>query len=521
MKTLRGFTGVAFFVCTALLGPLSCSNSTDDGNNTNTNPTTETNGLSASYPSDLAVTSPFTSGEVVEGLVRLNSRAQATPNPDEEFKGYFERIDELETRITATDPTACGFGIGVFRPIPAATCYGPSISYTNHPDWAPPDDPSLLDDNLPPGDLGIWDELEANTNEPCVVAKVNSLMAEVQSKVDMAVDLVSSMLCVAKVTGADTLPVEGESKDLTTTLQDGLTATDTPFTISAATIERQADTSDGFKSFLSEVSGSAEAPTFDQATQTIVTSVHLKHIPTSDDNSTYRGRLWMTVSGGTFGPGAKCGGQSAKMVATSILYSKDANGRLLYRLQRASYCSDTANPFDANNALDASKKDPDPDGWVDNFVDSTFDISVSDSTGVISYAWQAGTGDSHARVFLSELSAASDGGRTGCGYFGFGPDVTRADIGSIDGMICNWAGPHNDHTPQALVQRQCVDFDTTNKIWTSNQSNLAVEYGPVNACAVDVADAADFDGRTVLANQLAPIAEMNADVTPPAKPSSL
>ena len=212
------------------------------------------------------------------------------------------------------------------------------------------------------------------------------------------------------------------------------------------------------------------------------------------------------------------------MIATSLLYSKGKNGRLVYRLQRATYCSNEANPFNADNGLDATKMDPDPDGWVDNFVDATYDLSAADGTGTISYAWQAGTGDSHARVFLSELAATADDGRTGCGYFGFGPDVTQSNVGSISGMICNWAGPNNDHTPQNLVQRQCVNFDTTNRVWTSDPNSLSIEYAPENDCSLDPADVnggAAFGGDSTLVNDLAPITEMNADVTPPLKPSGL
>ncbi len=505
---LRNILFLTLFVTLALF--FSCSGSSNNSSDTNT---TSENGLSEAYPTDLAITSPFATESAVEGLLKI--RLGETLSTEIEVKPFSEKKEEILDRLKGDEPGKCGFSAQLFTPPRSVTCYGPSITFSGHPDAGA--QPSS--GTLPPGDLGIWKENEATTGEACAAAKINSLISEVQAQVDMAVNLVTGMLCIANAKSLDTLPSSGETKDFKESLQEAMDETETPFSIEEAKLARESEPSDGNAVYLSTITSSATIET-----KTITISVNLKHIPTSDDNSTYQGRLWYTISG-SLGQIGNCTPSGPKMFAVSILYSKNSEGRLNYRMQRATYCTEDADPFDSNNNIDASNKfnaTSNPGGWADNYHDGTFDLDASDGTGTLSYAWQAGSLDGNTRVFLAEIEAGSDDSKSGCGYFGFGPDAASSDVGNIDGIICNWAGPGNIHNPlQTKVQRQCMSFDSSSNKFASDSSRLNITYAPANSC-----DSAGspfmYDGiSTATTNNLIPLVDMQADITPPSKPGNI
>jgi hypothetical protein len=86
------------------------------------------------------------------------------------------------------------------------------------------------------------------------------------------------------------------------------------------------------------------------------------------------------------------------------------------------------------------------------------------------------------------------GGNDGCGYYGYGPDVgsNAGDVGEIDGMICNWAGPGSTlpKTSVTKVQRQCFSRNSdgllvsisTDSDGDSTAEGLAITYAPTNSC---------------------------------------
>jgi hypothetical protein len=91
------------------------------------------------------------------------------------------------------------------------------------------------------------------------------------------------------------------------------------------------------------------------------------------------------------------------------------------------------------------------------------------------------------RVFQAHTEAQSNGPDQGMGYFGFGPAITSPDVGSILGMICNWAGPGAQHpwegevpdvTP--LVQGQTMARDETSGLFVPVTNRI--QYAPVNSC---------------------------------------
>lgn len=483
---------------------VSCSSSSS------TDSTGSSNALSETYPSDLAVTSPFAASSSANQARLAVYAVEAPPTDQMEVMTFEDRREEISQRLEATDVNTCGFTLDLFRPAPDVSCYGPTINFSGHPDGSP------SSGGLPPFDLGIWEENEGSTGEACISAKVNSLVASTQAQVDTATNLITAMLCIANVNGSDALPAAGETKDYLT----DIAGADLPFEVTTAQVERLEDSSDGKPVYQTTIIGSSS---FD--TREIAAEIYLKHIPTEADNSAYRGRLWYTISGDV-GQGGNCGQGGPKLFAVSVLYSKTTAGILSYRMQRAQYCSETAaRPFADDFSLDPANKSPgdggDGVGWSGDFNDATFEINVEDGTGKFAYAWQAGPSDGNTRAFIAEVTAGDDGTISGCGYFGYGPDAESSDVGEISGMICNWAGPGNVHNPMtAKVQRQCVTRNAEGK-FVSDSDLLAITYAPTNSCN---SAGAPFVYGTVtgaVTNNLVDIGVMQADVSVPDRPPGL
>jgi hypothetical protein len=235
---------------------------------------------------------------------------------------------------------------------------------------------------------------------------------------------------------------------------------------------------------------------------------------------------------------------NVKQIASSILYSKDATNNLSYHVRNGTYCSTSVEPFDSKHNVDPSKKgeyqNPTADGWGGNFTMGTFLVNADDGTGQFSYAWQAGPQDGWTRTFIARL-ANEAGNVSGCGYFGYGPDVAANGVGDISGFICNWAGPgsqtFNQKEPLQLAQKQCMTR-AANEVFKSDSENLHITYAPSLTCDVDnahqnftyrsglggddlkeniPADITNNDKRDagILTNNLADVADVPAPPTPP------
>ncbi len=484
---MRGFSSVILSI--ALLA--SCSDSETDTNDL----------ASQTFPTDLAITSPLANGSAVEGLVKLSTRAQTSSDTNIPLP-FDEKKDEISKRLIQPDISGCGFTSTLFRPAKDVTCYGPSISYENHQDFN-----YSVSGVLPNGDVGIWDENEGSTGEACIAAKLNGLIGTLQGQLDTAVNLFTGMLCAANAGGEDVLPLPSETKNFLSVLTDAKL----PYDLTTATISREKENdTGGHPIYIYEMAGKGID------SKAIAIHLHLKHIPLNKTNSVYKGRLWYTLNGPLADRPLACQvTKQLRQFAVSILYEKSSKGVLLYRLKRAEYCSDKIDPFDSNNDVDSASN------WVSQFSDGTFQIDTSKETGSFSYAWQAGTPDDNSRTILAEINSNGNGGRSGCGYFGFGPRVQDTNVGNIDGMICNWAGPGAVHVVQPIVQRQCVTYNSTKKQFVSDPDTSRITYAPTNACD-SFDDGFVFDGNPgPLTNNLLPIADMQLDVSVPPRPGQL
>jgi hypothetical protein len=131
--------------------------------------------------------------------------------------------------------------------------------------------------------------------------------------------------------------------------------------------------------------------------------------------------------------------------------------------------------------------------WSDNFNVFTAEFDPDSLLGSYAYAWQAGAGDSHTRVLAVGLETEA----AGEAYFGFGDSVQTSLNGQIQGFICNWAGPGNDHaTPDfsQYAQRQALTRDaTSHRYVATDAASSDITYAPTSSCLYDGAGSYRYD----------------------------
>ena len=136
-------------------------------------------------------------------------------------------------------------------------------------------------------------------------------------------------------------------------------------------------------------------------------------------------------------------------------------------------------------------------GWNGGFARfaGAFDRDTLD--GSYQYAWQAGVNDGHSRTLLATSSYNSAAAlRTVTGYFGYAADIATTD-GSLLGMICNWAGPGNNHIPGNRFQMQTATLADSASAFSLGSSRIA--YAPTVSCNSSSAMTNDVDGDNTIA----------------------
>ncbi len=445
---------------------------------------TDTNSAANAYPTDLAVGQPFVattnsseSASFFEKLLdQLLSKATAA---DDGNQGYDSIKEAIQSVLEATSLDGCfNFTASLGGAGDPITCYGPDLDYTNYPVGGG-------SGQLPSGDLGIWNKTNGSRNEACLAAQVNSLVGRFGERVKKAQLFMASALCVARLNNITLPQAVGESVDLTTAMREAAASRETAFDTGNVTISRLADSSNGKFVYQLVRAGTFTPPGGGGSSATI--SMTLKHSPQDDTNSTYRGLLTFTWSGLT--PGGGCDpGISKGTAATSIAYEKSSESSLNMEIREGTFCTNStvSGMFGSDGQVDPSYSTASHlDGWSSNFNRAFFNINPSNGTGTYAFAWQAGSGDDATRVFNATLSATggSNGGPGGVGYFGYGPTISSAGVGSITKMICNWAGPGNDHTGVNAAQRQGFLLNPTTGVYESDPTLLNMVYAPTNDCS--------------------------------------
>jgi len=470
------------------LGITSCASSSTSNGGDDAETATATNG----YPSGMVVASPTTSGTAAASVNTPAgmSVSKATVTASSTFA---EKITAFDTILAAASDSACQITLPLFTAdVTNPNCYGPDLDYINHPDGAP------AAGQLPSGDLGIWTATEVS-GEACAAAKINSLMDTTGLKVDYVMLLAASMNCIMTLNGTALPSIDGDTVTLTTDLNTAIQVFNPDVTITTATIENLADVTDTdatvrdvFQYYI--VSEDTTSGT------TATTTSYMKHMPTATDNSTYKGKLWSEIDSAM---------SAGDKNAYSITYEKSSANTLIYKMLSADYM-----PYATSMTLFTTTGDIDiTGGWTGGMAQAILNVNDTTGYGDSSYGWQAGPGDSNARIFNTHTEAG-----IGCGFFGYGTnfDTTTgtATDNVIDGFICNWAGPDNDRsvsTTANMAQKQGMTVNATTGIFEVDATKDNITYAPDNSCNGDGTFATKLTTETTytvapLANDLVTLA---------------
>ncbi len=459
-------------VCLALLSAaastafLGCSSTSSDSVSSSVSAA-----LSSIMASDMVVASPVANRTTTQSLGAVEALAtlESTATPE-------EKKTALTTLLAAT-ASSCAITLNIVSS-GNANCYGPSVNYTQH-------EFNASSGSWPGGDLGIWEESESS-GEACAAAQLNQRIKGVASLSDLGTFVVGGMACVAKKNSLS-LPGIGETVDLASAMSGLVTINGSAVTVTTASLAREANDSSGNPVRVASLVGSSG---------TKVYNIRLKHVTTNATETTYKGKVSVSiaVSDGTK-PG-NCSSSSATGYtdAISVAYEKSADTSAKFELKTANFCGSDADPFvsTTNSTVDLTKRldGSTPKGWGNNAHYMLADFDPATYLGVYRYAWQAGTGDSHTRTFNAKVENAT--AATGTAYFGFGPTI-QSTPGSIDGMICAWTGPEaSNHTSVSKVQKQVMALDTASGKFISSSANIT--YDPVNDCEATGVMAMNWNG---------------------------
>lgn len=425
----------------------------------------------SSFPTSFALSSPTNvDAATLVGMELGENYYSVTPFAADSVSAtdsVASKVVKLDAIVSADTAAECAIQL-TLATSGNANCYGPTLTYSGHPDGSP------TSGSLPGGDLGIWSATDAG-GEACSAAELNARMRGVSSYVDLGLFTMASVLCVLK-NDSQTLPAAGASVDLTTLMSGKVTINGTAATVSAASISRSASDSGGQPVYTTSITAA-------QSTN-LSYNIRLKHIPSESSNATYKGKISVTISNSTGTRDGNCNDSTSQGTteATSVSYEKSSSSNVKVMLKSAGYCAAAADPYVSatDYTVDLTKISSAgvPAGWGGNgnYFSGEYDPTVG--VGTYYYGWQAGKGDGNARVFNS-LVSGSAGSRTGTAFFGFGAAITGASFaGKIDRMICNWAGPGNSHTGISKVQKQVITESSGKFIPSSSY----IIYDPVTTC---------------------------------------
>ncbi|KZN32484.1 hypothetical protein [Pseudoalteromonas luteoviolacea] len=454
----------------------SGDNSQDNGSNNDSSgeqgdsqgPVTVDRGLF--FPKSMVVASPFGDSSDEQERIYM-SRGPASPT-------YFWATRRIDALLDGETPLLDVFRVRSFyRNSTNADCFGPQVSYQGHPGSA---DPATDSGTLPSGDLGLWLASDSDGNA-CAVAQTNALLDGTKERSRMALMTLASMVSAAIDDGSG-LPEDGASIDLTTQMNSkGLASVN----FSAASISLSA----GIWQYSVTLEYTVGSSTYD-------IDLSMTHTP-GGDRTNYTGLLNYSVEGevGVSGielPGGNCS-QNQRTLVGSLAYERTEQ-QMSLQARTATLCGHTVSgAFNSDQQVDVKNKYhsiDNPDGWSENFAIFGANFDLTSLAGDYAYVWQAGVNDSHSRILNIGFNDASL--ENGEAHFGYGTDIDETN-GLIQGFICNWAGPGNDHTLQAYTQRQFFEYDTSTSTYLGTEHRANIEYAPTNSCNYDGTGSFVFD----------------------------
>ncbi len=453
----------------------------DDSSSSSTTTTTDSSMVTA-IPSNLSVSSNTESGSSVSSRTAGRSFASEI-NDDNDPKKHKDKVARLKAVLNSTDIGQC------HKAIPKkmkgsggkyVSCYGPDLVYVNHPS------DNSTDGTLPGGDLGIWTAYNDNTTqEACAVGQMNLLMDKIGRKVDLAMGITAMMICAAKNDGLTKPTIDGDALDVTASVAKTKISGRGGMKVSEATLKRSKLASGKIK-YTSKLEGSF---TYNSTQQKF--KIKFQHVPDTDSTSsgaTGEGLVQMWQDGVSATDG-NCGSDPYDVV-TSVAY-KNTSDNLSFRAVKAKFANSmTKNEFfdSTGEVVGTSSADNSSAGWCADFNVVRANIDKN-GFGKVGYAWQAGKSDGYTRTFNIKTVYNSADNQTGNAFFGFNPHPDNSSgtnkyrSTNIDRMICNWAGPGNNHTGVAKIQRQKLSYASTANVWKSIQDNIT--FAPTTSCDFD------------------------------------
>ena len=457
-----------------IFGFLACGESEEDNETasetTTATPSVPTSGslvINTSVPKDVALTSvtaaPSEEALSAGGLIIKNTSLTNAADhsllkqQSSEKKDYSTLIAKVKGTLTATEVKACAAAIpGEISlsqgNIGHSKCFGPRVTYTNHPDNGETSE-------FGSGDLGMfWDlaESDGSSNEACSTRVGNNLMSAVGSYANTAVGIQALVACAGRLGKADFPSTAGSSTDMTSYLSGSLDAS-SPVTITSAVITAESGHSSGKTFYTTTASGTlADVPR--GLTKNFTLSV--SHVPLNDENSAYKGAVQFVIN--EF--------EGTKDAAISLVYSWGEK-KLQYRYRQVQVAAGTANNFDETTREVAIPSGNLPSGWME-VLTNVNELGI----GKITFVWH--TFD--LLVFHSETK--SDG--SGVSYFGHTPNTVTPgsdEFYKIKSFRCYAKNPTpgGNSYGTSKVQKQTLAL-TSSGTWDADVSNLT--FAPTVSC---------------------------------------
>ena len=415
-----------------------------------------------------------------------------------DFASQSALIDKVLANDTSVDLSSIVDVLALFSSGTNAGCYGPSIVYATHQDAG-----SGLDNGtLPSGDLGLWTATDSATGSPCIAAEMSKRVTGVKARAVQGLVLAAAMRGVIAASGGLlAMPAAGSTTDITTAFQTLLRAKVPALTtanVIVATVGLNgAGTTYTYRLVLN--TGSMSGLTG------IGGEVLLTHTPGASAATQYDGVLQVAVFTNDPDPAFGCTDATdptnaslyQRSVVSTLKYSRNGS-QIDFGSRDSSYCGHPAGSTSSTNwaaevASLTSDGQLDPtvkllsntrgttNGWRGNFSRFAGSYSRTTVAGDFLYAWQAGTGDSNSRTLAMHTSYdSSSDTRSLQGFFAFAGDVATTG-GDLLGMICNWAGPGNSHTPLSFFQSQTASLGPSDSAYVAGTSKIT--YAPTTSCS--------------------------------------
>lgn len=470
---------------------MACGSATTGSSSSTSTSSSDT----SAFPTSFAVASPT---DYVDSTGTSSNLRFMTSGSTTYYAWATGKIDQL---LGGASPSLTAFTPALyFTQATDADCFGPNVDFQDHPD-----DTGTGSGQLPSGDLGIWLENDSS-GDACSSAQLKSRMEDMRDGTTASLMVLASLVGALDDTGQSLPDATTTSVDLVDEMNDAMTAASrTDVTFTAATINF--DSSDS--SYNHNVSF-----TYDDGTDTHDIVVSMQHTPGSTAGA-YTGTLSYRVDDDF--TGGNC--PSTEVTRNgSIQYNRVDSTDITVEVRHAQFCGHGVDGLTADNLVDPSDKydaTSNVNGWGNNFSIFTAAYNPSSMEGDYAYSWQAGPGDGNARIF----NLHADSSTSAIAYFGYGADIQNTD-GSIEGFICNWAGPGSDRSLIESAQFQEITIDTSTGLGSASTNNI--EYAPTTSCDYDGTgtfvydsnadgDLSDEDPTVAVTNDLANGQDLNSD----------